>query len=249
MSFSLLCQRQIYNRRNLLADRLRGFAIVVMLIHHLGYDLHVFFKSDLLSFTTQYWFEDVLRPIVVAIFIFLAGVSTHYSHCILSAGRRVGHAALLISSIGLCCYLWFDDSALIIFQVLHVITICLLLTHFCNLKNNRSLVFVLTFVSFMINGLTIEFLGLDRLPAYFLPLGFGLARAPAMADYLPLFPWSGWFWLGILCGKSELWQRRGTNLNYYSTVALLGRHSLIIYLLHQPIFLLILYILHVCGLF
>jgi len=66
----------------------------------------------------------------------------------------------------------------------------------------------------------------------------GLAETrPNMGDYTPLIPWAAPALAGIALAKAfrvETWQRtapsRGTDILTFP-----GRHSLVIYLIHQPI--------------
>ena len=63
-----------------------------------------------------------------------------------------------------------------------------------------------------------------------------------MADYMPLFPWLGVFLIGCVIGrlcykdKKTLFAGRGKVMTAVSRpVEFIGRHSLIIYLVHQPV--------------
>jgi uncharacterized membrane protein len=74
-------------------------------------------------------------------------------------------------------------------------------------------------------------------------------------DYFPLLPWLGVVSLGLFAGKILYtdYKRR-----YYlpdlsqslltRTFGFLGRHSLLIYLIHQPIIIIVLYLLGVLDL-
>ena len=82
---------------------------------------------------------------------------------------------------------------------------------------------------------------LDAPILYFLGLGAG---TPRTNDYVPLFPWFGFVLSGIVLGRIALprlaasrlggWVPRST-LGRAATFA--GRHSLIVYLVHQPVLL------------
>ena len=78
----------------------------------------------------------------------------------------------------------------------------------------------------------------DRLP-------FGLSSPSFYSfDYFPLVPWLGIFLIGVSLGKSVYaskrsllpWRLPKTFVNWA------GRHSLIIYIAHQPIIMGVLYI-------
>ena len=84
-----------------------------------------------------------------------------------------------------------------------------------------------------------------------LTLAFGWPPARlAMLDYYPLFPWLGVYWLGMV--GARVWFRRGESSQsqpvsvsaHFSWLSWAGRNSLLIYILHQPIIVLILTILN-----
>jgi uncharacterized membrane protein len=73
-------------------------------------------------------------------------------------------------------------------------------------------------------------------------------------DYFPLLPWFGVILVGVFVGNT--WYKQGTrqfHLPDFSknsgvrSLGFLGRHSLIIYLVHQPIIIGLLYLSHVIS--
>jgi uncharacterized membrane protein len=71
-----------------------------------------------------------------------------------------------------------------------------------------------------------------------------------MADYMPLFPWLGVFLIGCVIGricykdKKTLFTGRGKVMKAIARpVEFIGRHSLIIYLVHQPLVYAILFLI------
>ncbi|MCX6569388.1 MAG: heparan-alpha-glucosaminide N-acetyltransferase domain-containing protein, partial [Candidatus Aminicenantes bacterium] len=75
---------------------------------------------------------------------------------------------------------------------------------------------------------------------------FGLpSQSFSSLDYFPLIPWFGVFLIGVALGKSVYaskrsllpWRMPPTFVNFA------GRHSLIIYIVHQPVIMGVLYIL------
>ena len=84
----------------------------------------------------------------------------------------------------------------------------------------------------------------------FLHIGFEIKGMPWMADYMPLFPWLGVFLIGCVIGrtlykeKKTLFGGRGKVMTAIARpVEFIGRHSLIIYLAHQPVIYGILYVI------
>jgi uncharacterized membrane protein len=75
-----------------------------------------------------------------------------------------------------------------------------------------------------------------------------------MGDYLPILPWLGFFFVGVVIGrigyrgKHTLFPRAPKAMKLIaSPFEWFGRNSLVIYLVHQPILLAILYGLRYLG--
>ncbi|MGL5008896.1 MAG: DUF1624 domain-containing protein, partial [Paracoccaceae bacterium] len=76
-------------------------------------------------------------------------------------------------------------------------------------------------------------------PTFLVWTGLGATR-PVMVDYVPLLPWLAPFLAGIaiarLADRAGLWNRlRQVPSRLQDRLAFPGRHSLVIYLIHQPI--------------
>ena len=86
------------------------------------------------------------------------------------------------------------------------------------------------------------------------PLGITPTRYPAV-DYFPIIPWLGVVLLGIFLGNVlYAGNKRQFHLPYwggffpFNALEFLGRHSLLIYMIHQPLLLLALFLLGVVKL-
>jgi uncharacterized membrane protein len=65
-----------------------------------------------------------------------------------------------------------------------------------------------------------------------------MTHKPATEDYVPLFPWLGVVLIGVAIGSAlPRMQRWLASADRYAPrwLAWLGRHSLVIYLVHQPL--------------
>ena len=82
-------------RRIDLIDALRGLAVVLMVLHHLAFDLVAYAGAPLWLFTNPVF--DVLHYIFAGLFIFLSGVSSRFSRSNIKRGLKVLAAALLIT--------------------------------------------------------------------------------------------------------------------------------------------------------
>jgi len=131
----------------------------------------------------------------------------------------------------------FLPSVCIVFGVLHFIGLSILLAPlFVRLDASRLIVasvacFIAGYAVTLVNG-----------PWHLLWLGIRPASFASL-DYVPLFPWFGIVLAGMACGHTFYPDgRRGFRLGDPGPAVLrpfsfLGRHSLLIYFLHQPVIL------------
>ena len=226
-------------------DVSRGFAILLMFIYHFIFDL------DYYGFIQQNFTQDEIwinfRIIIVTFFLLIMGISLFLSsYRGLSKKRFQRRLFLLIfysSLVSISSWIIYPSS-MIFFGILHFITVAsvlgLLFIHLgkINLAIGLSLIVISQNVSHsFFDQPYIQWLGL-------------MTRLPVTVDYVPILPWFGVVLIGIYLGqllsqqpnKSLLksWQCNDT---FSKTLALGGRYSLHIYMLHQPLFLGILYII------
>jgi uncharacterized membrane protein len=214
-------------------DALRGFAIVLMIAYHASFDLnyHGWIHQDFNH--SPFWL--VARACIVSLFLLLAGISL-----VLNAQRADStsfwrrQAKLLAACVAvtLGSYLMFPQS-FIFFGILHFILLASLLGRFCVRFNYLNLPL----------GLLILLAGINYSNTLFNePLlqwvGF-MTYKPFTEDYVPFFPWFGVVLTGIFLGKlivaNPAWLKERQPV--MRPLALAGRHSLAIYLLHQPVLL------------
>ena len=214
-------------------DAFRGIAIVAMIAYHFCFDLRHFgvirwdFEHDIR------WLSA--RTAILSSFLLIAGISAVLARRNAASDARwlrhvltIGAAALLVT-VGSA--LVFPNS-FIWFGVLHAIAVSLLLAR---PLIDRSRAAIAIGVVIIAAGLALSSPHFDnRLLGW---LGF-MTGKPVTEDYVPLFPWSGVLLLGIAAGH---W----LNARGFATIAplaraprmlqFLGRHGLVVYLVHQPI--------------
>jgi uncharacterized membrane protein len=214
-------------------DALRGLAIVAMIAYHFCFDLRWFGFA-------QWDFEQdarwiAARSLILGSFLLLAGVSLALAARRVDAGRRfmrhvaqIGGAALLVSAAS---YLAFPQRY-IWFGVLHAIAVTLLLAR--PLVGHPRAAWILGVVV-VAAGLLFWHPVFDGRALGW--LGF-MTHKPATEDYVPLFPWAGVAFVGVALG--ERLHGAGARLlapfaSLPRVLPLLGRHSLLVYLVHQPL--------------
>ncbi|MGV8144201.1 MAG: DUF1624 domain-containing protein [Methanothermobacter sp.] len=245
------------NRRFWEIDFLRGVAIILMVSYHFLFDINYFGIYSLNISTGLLW---GFPRFIAGMFIFMVGVSLYLSYTRAELSGTYKQAGdfffkylkrgLWIFSLGLVITLatWiFIRQEFIIFGILHFIGLAIILEYPFLKYNKRykylnlvlGLIFI--FTGFYINSLTFNF-------DYLIWLGF-IPQNLVTVDYFPLLPWLGVVSFGIFAGGRLYrdYQRRFKfpDLSYYRPIRIftfLGRHSLIIYFIHQPILIVTLYL-------
>ena len=222
-----------------LIDILRGVAIALMVFYHFSYDLTYFQLVKFDFYRDPFWLN--LRTLIVSLFLGLVGVSL-----VLATERginrrryfkRLGLLVLFSLAISINSYFMFPGRT-IVFGILHFIAFASVV----------GLLFVRWPGVSLVVGLGI--ITLDRIyqhaffdQAWVHWLGL-MTHKPATEAYVPVIPWFGVVLIGIFIGHQL---QRAPALKFVRTwqsnnflirgLALAGRHSLLIYVLHQPILL------------
>jgi uncharacterized membrane protein len=216
-------------------DVLRGVAIVLMIAYHASFDLnyHGWIQQDFNR--APFWL--IARAGIVSLFLMLAGISM-----VLNAQRpgstsfwrRQGRLLAACLAVSLGSYLMFPQS-FIFFGILHFILLASLIArlfvrfHYLTLASALLCLAIGLGVSHpLFNTPALQWLGL-------------MTYKPFTEDYVPFLPWFGVVLAGIFVGRLIVNQPQAdwlkATLSSMQPLALAGRHSLAIYLLHQPILL------------
>ncbi|MCX7668382.1 MAG: DUF1624 domain-containing protein [Atribacterota bacterium] len=238
-------------------DFFRGCAIITMVIYHLLYDLYSFGSLQIELFR-GFW--KVFQVATASTFLFVAGISLFLSYSRL-ATRGTPPSFFRYLRRGLTIFGWgmvitlFTYSALgewyVRFGILHCIGVSVIIGYvFLVLPNAIPAVLggILCFLGgALLSSRTFPFSLL--LPIGFVPHGF------KTVDYFPLFPWLGVVLLGIAFGKQfyREYHRQFPFPNWgeiapVQVISFLGKHSLTIYLLHQPVLIALLFLAHLIKL-
>ena len=225
-------------------DFLRGLAIILMVGYHILFDLGEFngvkrflgFSTDLSSAA---W--TAAQYLFAGLFVVLSGISSTMSRSNLRRGLK-----LLVLALAVTAVTWvFEPSSAVLCGILHCLALSILLYGAAFERKGPA---ACASWGAVILGLGAALLMLKKAVAvdfdWLLPLGI---YSPSFSsyDYFPLVPWLGVFLAGATLGKSvyapgrSLFRRppRATFINFA------GRHSLLIYIVHQPVIMAVLYLL------
>jgi uncharacterized membrane protein len=214
-------------------DFVRGTAIVMMLASNFVTDLQYFY-----NYSKYEMFWQVFATITASIFLLIVGISLNLSYSrdakvskFIKRGAGIFALGLIITAVT-----WiFVPQDFIMFGILHLIGLSIVISYpFLKLDKKFALVAGMAFliVGFFVTKVIVS-------NNYLMWVGFTTASFSS-PDYFPIFPWFGLVLIGLFLGK---WlYPEGKRIFEVpeiksKPILWLGRHSLLIYMIHQPIFL------------
>ena len=219
-------------------DFFRGVCMLGVILVHLFYDL-VFFAEMTFHFPK---IALIIADYGGILFIVLSGICVTLGSHSVKRGLIVFGAGLLISGVTLIMFGPSPD--MIWFGILHLLGICMLL--YSVLKKLPTALLAGLGVAAAILGFWFKTLTVQS--PFLFPLGL-LTASFGSSDYFPLFPNLGYFMLGIVLGrlvygeKTTLFPKVNCSNPLIRFFSFCGRHSLWIYLGHQPIIFGVLYLI------
>lgn len=222
------------NKRIWELDALRGLCVIGMVIIHFIFDL-----TEIYGFF--YWDYPALYSFVQnwggVLFLLISGICVTLGRHSVKRGLIVFCCGLLVTAVTYgMTFFGFDASIIIYFGVLHCLGICMLLWP---LFKRLPVWLIGIFGSIMVCVGLFVVTGLGTSSNWLIPFGI-VPMDFASSDYFPLLPHLGFFLLGAVLGKTVYAKKQsllprvnGGNpiLRFF---CFCGKHSLWIYLLHQP---------------
>ena len=226
------------SKRIELFDALRGLAILLMLVHHFAIDL--IGLGILPAWMIENPIVEVLWFVFASVFILLCGFSSEFAK-----NNKKRGLVILGFAYALTFVTSFIPGAHIRFGILHLLGFCILIDAYFR-PHLRTVSWRTWFYLFAIGYAVFVLVnaGYWRNPDHLWMLGV-VGPNFASADFFPLMPWFFLFELGTHLGVVAREDRLPQWVYAYrgGVLATVGRHTLIIYLLHQPIFYGVLYLL------
>ena len=216
-----------------------------MIIFHFIFDLILFANFDIVISSGFWW---LFARVTALIFIFLVGVSLMISYSRVKdlprkeIWKKYTKRGLKIFALGLIItavtYIFFPQG-FIVFGILHFIGISIILA--VPFLERKKIVAVVG-IAIILIGLYLYSLSFNF--SWLLWLGLRPENFYTF-DYFPILPWFGAILLGMFFGRKFYFEGRRKlkpGPRFTKLFCFLGRHSLLIYLLHQPILIGIVYL-------
>ncbi len=232
-------------------DFLRGVAIILVIGYHLLYDIGDYvgiprFLGWSTDLSTVAW--TIAQHFFAGLFVLLSGTSSTLTRNNIRRGLRLLAVALAVTLVTYLIAVWFhlfDPSDAIIFGILHCLAVSMLLygavfknvSAAANALCGAIVIGLAALLPILKEGLLIR-------SDWLIPLGLPSPSFSSL-DYFPLVPWFGVFLIGAALGKTVYaskrsllpWRLPQTFVNFA------GRHSLLIYIVHQPLIMGVLFVL------
>ncbi len=227
-------------------DELRGFAVFCMVFYHAFYSIGVFFNISwgiaLLKFFAP------AEPYFAGLFILISGISSQLSHSNLERGVKLLFVAFSVTVVT-CMVL--NPNEIIRFGILHMLSVCMMAYGLIGKYIKKIPMLIGVIVNVLLFALTYNIMtgsiGLFGIFSLKLPaqwyctdmlyvLGFPNSSFSS-SDYFPLFPWIFMFLAGTFIGKLAA-ENKFPKFMYKKRIPFfswLGRHALIVYIIHQPV--------------
>ncbi len=252
MNKLLLREKEAFDKRIHEIDLFRGFLIILVIFDHLMWFINFYIFHRTSGFLNWYWgseIRDVVRQVVLCLFLFTCGVSCYFSR---NNKKRGFLLALLCIAITISTHLiqklpFFDNRIICIdFNILGVIALSILLYCVFERRSSKDLLLIAgilcLFYFFILVSLKTS-TNTDYYPfRSIFYCEFSPVRAGYVGDYLPMFPYVIALFFGVVFARTfykdrkSLFSKKG---NWEKPICFLGRHTLIIYIAHEVIFTII----------
>lgn len=208
-----------------------------MIIYHTVFDVYYFELPEIFKF---------FAPFIASIFIFVSGISLTISYSknktfyhFFKRSMKLLFFALLITFMSFL----FLKEGFIFFGILHFFSLSSLLIFPFFKKIRKNIYFLIFGVGAIFFGILISNLSIN----FYTLLWLGLAPKDFYSfDFFPIFPWFGVMLIGSFFGKNLYKGRKRIKFfiknKFLKIFLFFGKNSLLIYLIHQPIIILILYL-------
>ncbi len=217
-------------------DELRVVAIFLMIAYHLAYDLSFFYGFQI-NVNNGPW--KLLEQVCAGIFLTLVGWSFLLSWKRTPLWQKYVKRGIGILGYGIIVSIatfLFDPRTYVRFGILHLIGVSIMILPLFTKLGRWVLV-----PAFIVIALGSQTPYGTVVSSLLLPIGFTVSGFQSV-DYFPLLPWFGVVLFGLAIGSTypQINAPSRPSRRPLKVIAAISKHSLIIYMLHQPILLTVL---------
>ncbi len=221
-------QEQTLKPRFLIIDQMRALAILLMVYFHASYDLNLFKFIEIDVFRSKFWLY--LPKLIVTLFLLCVGMSLCLVHEKNFNSKKFFSRwwKLVIGAVFISLFTYFAfPKRWIYFGTLHTIALCS--------------VMAIPFLKYPKISLLTSFVLL--IPALFLNFTWPFLKLPhPTMDYIPSLPWFGVVTLGIFLYHQGFHKLDTSKIPFKGPIIFMSKHSLKIYIIHQPVLFSVVYL-------
>jgi uncharacterized membrane protein len=222
-------KNNINRNRNYEIDLIRGVAIVLMVIFHFGYDLTVFAWTDFNTSKDIEW--KIFRTVIISSFLLAVGMSSYLAYYQSINKKKLAKTVGKLFAVSMFITLgslFMHPSNWVYFGIIHFITIALPVSVlFVRVPYVALVVGIGSIIGYWIGTLNLY-------PIWqWSVLHLGIPRRTV--DLISFFPWIGMVLIGVFMMHKKLFHIKIKANSVSNKLGVLGQHSLLIYLIHQPI--------------
>ncbi len=210
-------------------DFIRGFAVVLMVIFHLCFDLNHFHYIEIDIYRGEFW--HYFRFVIVTLFLLCVGISLYIvnekGYNLQKDLKRFFIILANALAVSVASYFIFPNS-FIYFGILHFIAVASILAlPFVKFPKIALVTGVLIIALTLLDLINMHWLYNMLAKPLFLPV--------RTEDLVPLTPWFGVVLIGIYLGYAKAFIINIPKNRVTQNISFLGKHALLAYMLHQPI--------------
>lgn len=247
-------------------DFLRGLPIIGLLLYHLGYDICLlptvfsnfysignFGIQNFVNTVTHILASNVvdsLVPVFAGTFLLVTGISCSFSRSNVGRGLKILGFSLVITLVTSLLSMFFKIDLVICMGILHCMGLTVLVYGLIEWLLAKISLKTPDYLPFMFGLAALAIGVIIRTNTEIAYPEFDIKNLPAVifgftgsaTDWFPVFPWSGVILIGISVGRWFYPQRKSvfprSDCVMWKPITFLGRHTLIIYLGHQLVYIL-----------
>ncbi len=243
-------EKEAFDKRIHEIDFFRGILIILVIFDHLLWFINFYIFHRTSGFLNWYWTSELrnaVRQIVLMAFLFTCGISCYFS----KNNKRRGFLLLsLCVGIIIVTHLlnltgWFSSrgSVAVDFNILGVIALSILTFTIFEKSSDKNLWIItgglmLMYFFVLLSSKVSTNTEYNPFRSIFF-CEFNPVRNGYVSDYLPLFPYIVFLFLGYLFARKFYTNKASlvkNKKNWEKPICFLGRHTLLIYIAHEVIF-------------